>query len=246
MMKPVAQIVDFATGGNPHEAALIALRDDGCVILRNLFEQGTVDAFKNRLQQFLRRPAVSGAMGYTKFDHPKKIISPFLIGGSEPIHLTLSEPVIDLIEDYMVSECILADASVKYDSGVGYVYFSLHTDFAVGWKKDPKMERSLTEEQLQVPVGVGAAVYLEDTSEGAFSYCMGTHKLLAPKGQNLSDYSLTEQQAIRKSLVRCDGKAGDMVLFDDRGFHGPTSLRVRAAQLSCSTTIALLHSAAYK
>jgi ectoine hydroxylase-related dioxygenase (phytanoyl-CoA dioxygenase family) len=158
--------------------------------------------------------------GYWKIDHPKKIFNPFLLGGSV-IDLLVDEYVIDLVETYMKSQCVLAEANVKVDEPTPYEYFPLHADFDEGWRKSEDIERKLTKEELTLPIGVGGAIYLHDVSEGAFSYCTRTHKLLAPRGADFRNYPADEQANILKSWVRIDGKKGDLILFDDRGFHGP-------------------------
>jgi len=74
---------------------------------------------------------------------------------------------------------------------------------------------------MQNVIGIGGALYLHDTSDGAFFFCDGTHKLMSPRGQDLRKYPKHERDDILARRVRCDGKKGDLVLFDDRGFHGP-------------------------
>ena len=88
-------------------------------------------------------------------------------------------------------------------------------------EKTSSLEEGLTEESLRDPVGVGGAIYLHDTSDGAFTYCEGTHDYTAVDGPNLSDYPSDIRQRILERRVRCDGQKGDLVIFDDRGFHGP-------------------------
>ena len=57
--------------------------------------------------------------------------------------------------------------------------------------------------------------------DGAFCYALGTHEFMAPLGPNLSAYPEPQQSEIREKIVRIEGRAGDVILFDDRGFHGP-------------------------
>lgn len=197
-----------------------ALDEIGCVVLRNLLPAASIDAVIERVARLMENPALCGAQGYIKVDHPKKLLAPTLVGG--PIYdLVLNEEVIDLVEGHMASECILAEMSVKHDRGVGYGYFPLHADFAAGWRKSAESPPVLDAEGMKQPIGIGAAVYLHDTSEGAFSYCVGTHRLMAPHGQVLARYPAEERRRIEAAKVRVDGLKGDMVLFDDRGFHGP-------------------------
>ena len=212
----------FENGPNgiDHDAALTALAADGVIALRGLFGAAEIVEANRLIDEFAAAPAIAGVPGYNKVDHPKKLISPFSVGGPV-VPLCLNEIVIQLVEKYMGSECILAEANVKIDAPVGYEYFPLHSDFAVGWRKVRDDEFVLSEADMKLPIGVGAAVYLHETHEGAFSYCLGSHKLEAPHGVNLHEYPNEERAAIEATCVRADGQAGDLVLFDDRGFHGP-------------------------
>ena len=204
---------------NP-DAVREALVDRGFAVLRNLFDADTLADANRRIESVAANPAIAGTLGYAKVDHPKRMFSPFVAGGPL-VRMVLDERVIDIVEAVMGSECVLAESNAKIDEGVNYTYFPLHADFSAGWRKSRDAAFSLDAEALKLPVGIGGAIYLHDTTEGAFSYSEGTHRMMAPKGQALSAYSADEQRAIRAKTVRIDGRAGDFVLFDDRGFHGP-------------------------
>ena len=210
----------MAADGVEISAIVACLKKRGFCILRNLFTADMIDSVKVRADQYLAKPAIAGAPGYWQVDHPKKLVHPFTMGGPT-LDLMLNDRVIDIVEEVMDSECILAECILKLDKGVGYTYFPMHSDFSVGWAKSPTVSGGLTLAQLKKVVGVGAAIYLADTNTGAFSYCDSTHHLLSPKGQNLNAYSDKVRQMILARKVRCDGLKGDLVLFDDRGFHGP-------------------------
>jgi hypothetical protein len=209
-----------ATSPEELSAAAQALRSSGYCILRGLFPPNLVSDVEGRARQLLESPAVAGVPGYSKVDYPKRIANPFVLGGAA-LDFMLDERVVNLVESVMDGECVLAEATLKHDKGVGYEYFPLHADFSVGWKKNVKDPVTLSKEDLQIPIGIGGAFYLHDTDEGAFTYCEGSHLLGAPYGQNLKAYPAEIAADIRQSRVRCDGRAGDLVLFDDRGFHGP-------------------------
>ena len=209
-----------ASSGLDAAAAGVALARDGVIVLRGLFEGAAVTDANSRIDEMARAPAIAGVPGYNKVDHPKKLFSPFAVGGPL-VPMMLDERVIGLVEAYMKSDCVLAEANVKIDAPVGYEYFPMHADFTPGWRKNQNSEFVLSAEALTKPVGVGAAIYLHDTTEGAFSYCVGSHTLMAPDGVDLDAYPETQRSEILESRVRVDGGAGDMVLFDDRGFHGP-------------------------
>ncbi|MSP67510.1 MAG: hypothetical protein EXQ96_05345 [Alphaproteobacteria bacterium] len=217
---PGFRCLDVAEAPFDIAAVGAALAADGVVLLRNLFAQATVAEVVRRAEEWLALPAVAGVPGYAKVDAPKRLLNPCLLGGPA-LDLLADERVIDAIEAHMGSECVLAETTLKRDAGVGYVYFPLHSDFAVGWAKSADATDRLTLAQLREPVGVGGVIYLHDTTEGGFCYCIGSHKLLSPHGQDLTRYPAAERAAIEATLVRLDGRAGDLVLFDDRGFHGP-------------------------
>lgn len=163
------------------DLAVRKLRERGYVILRGCLPEDAVNAGAERAEEMLRQPSVAGVWGYYRADHQKKVIQPTLLGASV-YPVIVNERVLDIAENYLGSECVLAETNLKVDRGVGYVYFPMHSDFAVGWRKSADHVSPITEETIKLPLGVGGAVYLHDTSEGAFSYCTGTHKLRAPHG----------------------------------------------------------------
>ena len=213
-------LFDLADG--PADPGVIAgvLADRGVVILRNLFESALMDDVRARAREWLSQPAIAGTIGYAKVDAPKRLLHPSQIGGPV-VEVMVNETVLDIVERRMDSECILAEAILKFDRGVGYEYFPLHADFTAGWNKGGNCKVDIGVEEMAQAIGIGGVLYLEDAGEGAFSYCEGTHHLMAPRGQDLRAYPEPERSEIRKTLIRCDGRAGDLVLFDDRGFHGP-------------------------
>lgn len=213
-------VIDCSNQGTTPADARKALVEDGVVVLRNAFPKTSVDEVCARVRRYFAQPAVAGSPGYYKIDHPKKLLDACVIGG--PIYdLILDERVIDLVEDILGSESILAEMNVKYDAPVGYNYFAHHADFWVGWRKKENTT-PLTESDLRQPVGIGGAIYLHETHEGAFCYCLGSHKNVVRQGmQDLSHVPEPERSAILARRVRIDGEKGDLVLFDDRGYHGP-------------------------
>ncbi|MEK9660160.1 MAG: phytanoyl-CoA dioxygenase family protein, partial [Alphaproteobacteria bacterium] len=217
-------------GENPDiDLAVCNLRERGYVILRGLLPKDAVDAVAARTEEMLQQPSVAGNWGYYRADHQKKVIQPTLLGA--PVYPVIAnERVLDIAEAYLGAECILAETNLKADRGMGYVYFPMHSDFAAGWRKSTDHVSPITQETMQLPLGVGGAIYLHDTSEGAFSYCTGTHKLGAPHGQNLSDYPETTQREVMAEKVRLDGRPGDVGLFGASGGRGaaPGSRAVRS------------------
>ena len=217
---PEQATIFCAANGLDQGAVVECLRDRGFCIIRGLFSETLLDQVIVRANFYLSRPAIAGAPGYWKKDYQKKLVNPFTLGGPT-LDVLLDERVIDIIEHVLGSECILAETMLKFDIATPYVYFPMHSDFAIGWAKSTKIKRVLNADDLQEAVGIGGALYLDDTDEGAFAYCDGTHFLMSPKGQKLTSYSKAEQSIIQSRKVCCTGNRGDLVLFDDRGFHGP-------------------------
>ncbi len=211
-------IFDTSSPNFSQAEAIKAFHEFGVIVLKNIFRSDILDNFIGQAECHLQYPSIAGSFGYYKKDYPKRFLDPFsLEDGAE---VCLNATLIDLVEAYMDSDCILSEANIKLDKPTSYVYFPIHADYCPGLKRSPTL-KAVTQEDLKMPLAVGAAMYLRDTSEGAFSYCIGTHKLMAPKGARLSDYSLIEQNEIMATKIRLDGQRGDVILFDDRGFHGP-------------------------
>lgn len=196
------------------------LQERGFVVLRGILPMDSVEAVVARSNDLLAQPSVAGVWGYFRADHQKKVLLPTLLG--RPVFdLIANEHIVDIAESYLGAQCLVAETNLKADRGVNYMYFPLHSDFAAGWRKNPKDPSPVTQEIMQGPLAVGAAIYFHDTTEGAFSYCEGTHKLGAPHGQRLADYPRDMQKEIIAKKIRVEGRKGDIVLFDDNGFHGP-------------------------
>ena len=196
------------------------LKERGFVVLRGVLPMASVDAVVGRSNDLLAQPSAGGVWGYFRADHQKKVLLPTLLG--KPVYdLIANEHIVDIAETYLGVECILAETNLKADRGVNYMYFPLHSDFAAGWTKNAALPSPVTQETMRGPLAMGAAIYFHDTTEGAFAYCEGTHKLGAPHGQRLADYPKKMQAEIIAKKIRVEGRKGDIVIFDDNGFHGP-------------------------
>ena len=202
------------------DEAVEAIADQGFCVLSNLLDGDSIAALQKASAQVLARPAIAGVPGYAKVDHPKKLANPFELGRAA-IDLLAHESVIEISDRLVEGTTVLAEANLKFDAGVGYVYFGMHCDFEVGWRKGPEHDFSLTAEQLSKPLGIGLAYYVDDVEAGAFTYCSGTHRLQAPHGIDLDNYPEDMRRLVLDRAVVCNGRAGDVVMFDDRGFHGP-------------------------
>lgn len=208
-------------GPAPDIATTVAcIAHHGYVVLRGVIAADAVEAVWERTGRMLAQPSVAGQWGYFRADHQKRVLLPTLLGA--PVYqLIANECVIDIADAYLNSACVLAETNLKADKGVGYEYFAMHSDFAVGWRKRSDVPSVVTADAMAKPLGLGGAIYLHDTVEGAFTYCAGTHTMGAPHGQRLAAYPKEMRNEILSRRVRVEGKKGDIVLFDDRGFHGP-------------------------
>jgi hypothetical protein len=229
-LNPLDSILFDVSAPTYSAAAVVArMTETGVVVLRGLFSEAQIDELNAATQRRLETPSISGSVGYFKPDHPKKFVDPFSIGGVA-VDIALDERLAEVVEAYMGSECVLSEATIKYDAPTSYEYFGLHSDYAIGTRRHADAETAVTAEMMEMPLGIGAAVYYHDCYEGAFSYSFGSHLVPKEHGQKLSAYSSDYQREIMAAWVRIEGRRGDVVVFDDRGFHGPTQ-PARASRL---------------
>ena len=203
-----------------YKKALNALRKDGVVLISNLFNESLLSNLLINWKDCFSKPSISGTIGYCRTDYTKVMMSAFKLG-KPAISIILNEKIITLTEEYLESKCILAETIAKIDKGVNYNYFPLHSDFTEGWSKTKETKSVVTKKVMKKPIGVGGVIYMHDTNDGAFSYSVGSHKIGSPYGQSLSNYPKKLRNSIENNVVICKGKKGDLILFDDRGFHGP-------------------------
>lgn len=214
-------VCDVTAPGFSWDGARAQLERDGVVALRNIYEATTINFVADRGKWFLSRPNLLGSAGYYRKNYATRFCDPLLFGG-KTVDLVTNQNVIDLVAKYVKDECFLAEFNLKHDDGINEVYFPLHCDFAAGWKiRNDPTNPELTQADMQKPFAVGGAVYLHDTTEGAFCYAPGTHTMGAPHGASITTYPRELRKKIEDDLVRIEGKKGDLILFDDRGFHGP-------------------------
>jgi hypothetical protein len=214
-------LVFSISAGRPFpEEALEALREHGVVVLRGVFSPDDVDFLVKGAKLLLEKPSISGSFGYYRKDHQKRFVDPFLIGEAA-VDICLDERVADFVEAYMESECVLSEAFIKEDTPTSYVYFNPHSDYAPGNSRRSDSDKVMTEEDLKHPVAVGGILYFAECKEGAFCFSLGTHRLGSFRGQEIERYTPIERAEILSTWTRLVGNKGDLVLFDDRGFHGP-------------------------
>lgn len=212
-------VVDFATVPEPWSKVAELLESLGYAGLRNLYSQELIDQVAVSTSRIFGQPSLGGSVGYYRKDPYKRLFDTFL---ADPgyLQVILDPGILNAVERYLGGAFTLTETNLKHDDGAGEVYFPLHADFAPGWKMH-SYAKSLTEADLRLPVAVGGLMYLHDTTDGAFCYAEGTHRLGAAKGNAIRNYPAEVRREITDKLVRIEGRKGDLVLFDDRGFHGP-------------------------
>ena len=192
----------------------------GIVLIQNLFNEKLLKELQKSWNINFKKPSVSGTTGFYRTSHAKAVLPLFLLG-KPAMKVALEKKILSIIEKYMNSECTLAEANAVWHKSTNYIYFPLHSDFAVGWKKSNSSNFILGKKDIKHPIGVGAMLYLHDTTAGAFKYSIGSHKLYSRYGQHLKNYPKEIINEINSNIQLCTGKKGDLILFDDRGFHGP-------------------------
>lgn len=211
-------VLDISQAAFDPDDAVARLNSLGFVVLRNAFPAEVIENVNARAEKILQRPSIGGSIGYYMKDSAKKLYDPLLLGGPT-VDLVTDERVIDIAERYLEGECILSEVFLKHDLGIDDVYFPLHRDFEAGGVMNEDM--TITQEIMNNPFAVGAMIYLHDTREGAFCYSAGSHKLAVDQGKNPANYPEEERNRFMEKIVRVEGLAGDLVMFDERGFHGP-------------------------
>jgi len=139
------------------DSAIRSLQEFGAIKLRRVFKSEDVDFLSEATGECLQSMSLAGSFGYYRKDHVKKLVDPFLIGG-QAVDVCLSEYLIDLVETYMQSECVLSEAFIKEDIPTKYIYFPIHSDYAPGTSRRSGSHITMTSESLKHPVAVGAAL----------------------------------------------------------------------------------------
>ena len=195
------------------------VQSNGFTRVRSAFPREWIVDLCERASLINATPSIGGAAGFQVVDYARKILNPCTQMGGNILDVLLYESLINVVEHLMGAECILAQAGMRFDRGVGYDYFPIHADFTAGWKHTGELV--LTKKHMKSVLSIGCILYLSASSEGAFTYMRGTHLLGAPKGSEWSDYTREEQVEMARHRVRVEGSCGDLVIFDPRGFHGP-------------------------
>jgi hypothetical protein len=190
-------------------AAINELKDKGVVVLRGLESEKTLDIINNKVKSVLSNPALLGSIGYYQKDPYKKMYDGFLLG-KEVVNFVANENLLDVIEGYINEKVILNEIFLKYDLGSNLTYFPYHRHTGTD-----------VEGSIDKPFGCGGMIYLHDTNDGAFCYSYYSHKLPISRGAESLISKHNKKGELIQNLHKIIGMKGDLVLFDERGFHGP-------------------------
>ena len=207
-MKEYSNVID-CNKVNWKDAALSELKDKGVAVLRSVESEKTIDIINERVQKILENPSVLGSVGYFQKDPYKLMYDGFLLG-KEVVNLISNEDVINLIEEYVEDDIILNEIFLKYDLGTELVYFPYHRHTGTD-----------VEGPIDKPFGCGSMVYLHDTNEGAFCYSLYSHKYPIKRNVESLISEHGDKVKLTENLHKIIGKKGDLIIFDERGFHGP-------------------------
>lgn len=185
------------------------IKEQGIVQIRGLVKVGDLDIINNKLKNIFENPALGGSIGYTQKDPHKKVYDALLLG-QQTTNLILNKALINISKSYFSGNPILSHAYIKKNLGFNDFFFPYHSHTG-----------SDREQYNEGPYGLAMIAYLHDTDEGCFLYSPGTHKLGCPHGGNPYIYPENIKEEIFNNKTRMIGKAGDIIIFDEAGFHGP-------------------------
>tara|TARA_B110000211_G_scaffold213983_1_gene254992 strand:- start:2380 stop:3315 length:936 start_codon:yes stop_codon:yes gene_type:complete len=185
------------------------LNKDGLVVLRNIVEFNSLERIVKSSANMLKNPSMLGSVGYYQKEFTKKTYDGLLLG-KDAVNIVGNEKLLDLTESYLQDEVRLTEVFLKHDTGVNQIYFPYH--------RHPGKEFNLSKE---VAFGCGVLLYLHDTNSGAFCYSLGSHNSEWDYKNYPSLIDKKDEDDINKNFFRIIGKSGDLVIFDERGFHGP-------------------------
>ncbi|MAJ43572.1 MAG: hypothetical protein CMF96_02360 [Candidatus Marinimicrobia bacterium] len=187
------------------------LSEQGVVVIRDLISFSDLEKINEKVDNILKQPSLLGNIGYYQKDPYKKLYDGFLIH-EKIIDIFLNEKIIRIIENYLKDEILINEIFLKNDLGSNTKYFPYHRHTGADLIKIPNH-----------PFGCGMALYLHDTESGAFCYSIESHKTKSTEETReiFSIYEHPESKNLIKKLSRINGKQGDIILFDEKGFHGP-------------------------
>ena len=193
------------------EKAVSQISNNGVVVIRDLVDVEDINKINKKVNFILKQPSLLGNIGYYQKEPYKKHYDGFLID-KKVIDIFLNEQIIKIIKDYLKGDILINEVFLKNDLGYNKQYFPYHRHTGVDLNNISHN-----------PFGCGMALYLHDTEEGAFCYSIGSHKEELTIHTNKIDiiYNHPNKIDLIKNLFRINGKIGDIILFDEKGFHGP-------------------------
>lgn len=194
---------------NWENIALSELKDKGLCVLRGVDSDKNLNLINRKVSSVLENPSILGSVGYYQKEPHKILYDGFLLG-KEVINLISNKYLINIIEEYVEDEIILNEIFLKYDLGTDLVYFPYHRHTGAD-----------IEGPVDKPFGCGCMVYLHDTDAGAFCYSIYSHKYPIYKNAESLLSKHDHKNKLEENLHKVVGKKGDLVIFDERGFHGP-------------------------
>ena len=194
------------------EKSINLLKKDGVVVIRGISNINNIKIIHNKAKKIFSVPALLGSNGYNQKDPYKKSYDGFLIG-KEVVEIVTNENILDIIEKYLNDSVNLTEIFFKKDLGHNKIYFPYH--------KHKGTELNINAIR---PFGCGTMLYLHDTDIGAFCYALGSHNISSNDTNEENDSLLSSSNnrlEIENNLHRIQGKIGDIIIFDERGYHGP-------------------------
>ena len=189
---------------NPNEC-LDNLKKDGVTIIKDVINLDDLNLVNNNVKKILEIPSIAGSIGYSMKDPFKKTYDAFLIDKVVP-SLVSNKVVLNLIKEYLNDDIIISEVFLKHDLGDNFKYFPYHRHTGVN--------------NVNKLFGCGIIIYLHDTNEGAFCYSVGSHREnLESEPEHINNSK--NKKKYTENLRRINGRKGDIVIFDESGFHGP-------------------------
>jgi len=185
------------------------LKNEGIVQIRGLLNVKNIENINTKLKNIFNRPAIGGSIGYTQKDPHKKVYDALLLG-QETVDIVLNNKLIMIAKKRFSGSPILSHAYIKKNLGFNDFFFPYHSH--TGSDRDVILPGTY---------GLAMIAYLHNTDNGCFLYSPGTHKLKSPHGGNPYIYPDKIKKEIFDKKVRMIGEAGDVIIFDEAGFHGP-------------------------
>jgi len=187
------------------------IKNEGIVQIRGLCDKEEIENINKKLKKVFSKPSIGGSVGYTQKDPHKRTYDALMLG-QETTDIVLNKKIIELSKKYFLDDPLLSHAYIKKNLGFNDFFFPYHCHTG--------MDRDVIRKSTKGYV-LAMIAYLHDTDKGCFMYSPTTHLLKYPHGSNPYIYPEPLKSEIFHKTVKMVGKAGDILIFDDAGFHGP-------------------------